>query len=623
MDGDYWQMWRQRVTRRRLLRSAAIGSFGLAVAATFGCGEERTPVGQAPTTATTGPAAQTTATATGAATAGDGPGRVDGRWLYELQDKELLDLRVWEWEPERLWTVFNANRPDPPGQPKKGGTFTIGTTWDIAHLDATRTASGGTLTQLNLVNNRVLKFKSGVGYDPYKIELVPDLAESWDTSPDGLIVTFHLRKGVKFHNIPPVNGRELTSEDVKNAFDIYKTVGVHQAMFEDVEQIETPDPYTVLIKFKNISHDFLINVGYRYLTIFPKELNTQESREDVAIGTGPFMITDRKKAERVSMVKNPDYFLGEPLLDGIEWLILPDHATRLAAHRTEQTDFSYAPVFDQRGYEDLLKTNPRLLINAWSARPFESTFVLAMNMTQPPFDDVRVRRAVAHSIDHQAVIDIVANGWAAVPIPMPTQFLGIDAWTWEMLGPYYQHNTEKAKQLLKEAGYEGGFPVKMIMYEYSAALRNAAELYADQLRQVGINMEVQSLDYTTYNNQWVQRKYPEMAYGWITLGLEANTWAYAHVHSQSPGNRFYINDPEMDKLAEAQRLERDPEKRREILWQIVKRELDQVYRVFTPEGFGIELGAQPWVRGLRFGSYHISSYYDWGQQMERVWKDKT
>ncbi|MCX6023742.1 MAG: hypothetical protein NTZ05_18825, partial [Chloroflexi bacterium] len=170
------------------------------------------------------------------------------------------------------------------------------------------------------------------------------------------------------------------------------------------------------------------------------------------------------------------------------------------------------------------------------------------------------------------------------------------------------------------AGYPNGITASMIMYQYGASNKDLSEMAADMLKEAGVTIKVQDLDYTSYNSQWVGRKFDEMANGWGTVRFDADGFAYNQMHSKSLGNRSFISDPLIDELVGKQRVQPDPAKRKAILKQVWDRELDQVYRVFIPVGNTFDV-QQPYVRGLRFSTW-VSYYYAWGMASPDVWFDK-
>ena len=178
---------------------------------------------------------------------------------------------------------------------------------------------------------------------PTDLTLKGDLAESWEGNSDYRVWTFKLKRGVKWHNMPPVNGRELVAADIKYCFEAYAKEGVQAFTFGEIEDIETPDKYTVRVHLKSPNTMFPQNLAEPVAVIFPKEVLEEDGDlKKRMIGTGPFMLKEHTRKVRAVLVRNPDYFeKGTPYVDEYHILSTPDAATRLAAFRTGQSDIHW------------------------------------------------------------------------------------------------------------------------------------------------------------------------------------------------------------------------------------------------------------------------------------------
>ncbi|MCX6022484.1 MAG: ABC transporter substrate-binding protein [Chloroflexi bacterium] len=525
-----------------------------------------------------------------------------------------------EQTPDELVKNFPAKRPQKAysdSEIKKGGTLRIATSWDTSTLDPTTTASGGTIAIVNMVYSRVLKFKTGPEANLTSLEIVPELATSWEVSSDGLVYTFKLRQGVKWANQPPLNGREFTSDDIKYNWERYAAEGVHQSYYKPIAKIETPDKYTIKATMKEANPGFLPYIASQYAPIHPKELVEDRTIKDRAFGTGPWLIDQNLKSEKVTYKKNPDYFVtGRPYLDRTEHIIMPDLNSRLAAYRSKQVEYAYSVVNSLRETDDLMRSNPETALGVLP--PLSAGFSLSMRVDKPPFNDVRVRRAIGMALDQQRIIDTAFNGAGYIGLNFPWNYALDKRPNVKDLGPYFQYNPEESKKLLKEAGVPN-LTANMIMYDYGLGLKDISELSADMLKQVGVTLKIQNIDYTSFNSQWVGRKFEEMALGWGTVSFDEDGYVYNQLYSQSPGNRWFINDPVLDDLVMKQRVERDATKRRALIKQIWDREMDQMWRVNVPTGYSFDV-QQPYVRNMRWGNY-LSYYYAWGMY-DDIWLDK-
>jgi peptide/nickel transport system substrate-binding protein len=342
-----------------------------------------------------------------------------------------------------------------------------------------------------------------------------------------------------------------------------------------------------------------------------------------AIGTGPMIMTEMTPASRVRFETNRDYWQAKVLLDGFEFLIQPDHSARLAGFRAGQVDYAYSVADTLSGIQNLERTNPDIQINT---TPGTTSVAFAFNLANPKYQDERIRQAVSLAIDRQAMIQIVFEGLGRVASTPPWIYVFDEEPSVERgdLGPWVRYDVAEAKRLLEAAG-ASDLTMDNIYYQYSEAAGRWTELLVDQFRTAGITMTGGKADYTEFNSQWVGRKLPDVSsYGWATSGFDADNWFYNQVHSKSLGNRWNMNDPQLDQWAEQQQVELDPEARREIWRKMWDLELQLAYRPPMVGGQGFQV-YQPWLRGIRWsGSAPMdnSSYYSWGSQVQHGWLDK-
>ncbi|MGE0228263.1 MAG: ABC transporter substrate-binding protein [Dehalococcoidia bacterium] len=588
------QEGRWSMNRRALLRGGSLAVAGVAAAALIGCGsdDEEADSGSGGSTGT--PAATGTAAASNVDQA---PG---------------------------LPYPFNFKEPDKA--PKDGGTMTVGVAWDVSTMDPSKSAAGGTITVPNIVYDRLIGFKSGIHYDRLKLELKPELATSWERSPDGLVYTFKIRPGVKWQNVAPLNGRAFVASDAAFAYERYRKEGVHTAIWSDVDKIEAPDDATLKITLKKPLVDFINNLGGRYQTIFPKELVENDAISKTPIGTGPMIFKEATPQQQVTFTKNPDYWQGKIHLDGWVFKIMPDIAARTAAFRAGQLDYAYSIAAKLSEAQNIEKSMSGLQMQITGGQA--GGYGFGMNVQNAKFKDERVRRAVALAQDHQTTLQLVYEG---LGVALPDQF-----WTFVYdkepsiqngdLGQWnkWSGDAAEAKKLLEAAG-ASNLTIDATYYTYAGYDATRPEVLTDQFRRAGINFNAKKVEYTEFNSQWVGAKLAEATTsGWGAPGFDADNYFYNQVHSTSPGNRHQIKDAQIDQWAEQQRVELDPAKRKELLKNIWNRIwTDQMYRIPQSGGYAFEL-YQPWLRGFRSGGPNGSSsyFYDWGEQVIDMWLDK-
>ena len=597
--------WTQAVGRRTLLRGGVLGGAGLAAAALIGCGGDDDDDDTASTTTTT----TTTTTTSTQATSTPAPSVADAETIGKLvQDPDL---------------PYPYNFPEPNKTPVPGGIMKVAATWNFQSIDPIDSAAGGTVTIPNMTYNRLIGFKRGPGADVFQPELEPELAASWERSPDGLTFTFAIQPGVAWQNIAPLNGRAFTAEDARFALHRYANEGVHKSYYANVAGFEAVDDATLKINMAKATADFLSPLASNKQTIFPKELVDDNSIEISAVGTGPMILESLELGQNVLFGKNPDYWEKEVLLDGFEFRIMPDHVARLAQFRVGNIDYSYSLVSSVRDLKEVLQTNPDVQVNFIPIT--YNGLSLGMNLTLPKYQDVRVRRALSLAMDRQEILDIVYDGLGKALNTIPWPYLFDEEATIEsgLAGNWLRYDPDEAMKLLQAAGAEG-LEIVNSYYAYTKGFEQHTEVLQAQLQKAGIKMSGGKVDYTEFNSQWVPSKLPDVSTSaWSTSGYDADNWFHGQVHSQSPGNRWRINDPEIDVWAEAQQIELDPDARKELWQKIWDKDADEVYRPTIPSGFYLEV-YQPWVRGLRFTGTapgDNNSYYTWGDQVHSAWLD--
>ena len=603
-----------RLSRRTVLRGGVIGGAGLAAAALIGCGDDDedapaatpAPATPAPTPAPATPTPTEAVMATEEAAEDDYVGRAaaDG-------------------------SLYPYNYPEPAGDPKEGGVIKIGVSWDLGAMDTALQKAGGSTTTPDCTYNSLLGFKHGPDTgSKLSVDLEPELAQSWEWSPDGTQVTFNLASGVKFQNVVPLNGRDFSSTDVLQWAERQSTTGVNTGAFGLVTDMATPDANTFQFTLSAPSPDFLIPFGTHFMSIYPRELVDQDLIATQAIGTGPLIITEIEEGSHVILEKNPDYWEKnlhgrEPWLDGLEFRIMRDSAARIAAYRTGDLDYCYSWPSTPRHAAELLETNPDYIVLADPVVLNSGSW--GMNLTDPRFSDPRVRQALHLGFNRDLAIQIIYDGvgtclptaaWPFVYDETPSYENGI-------LAPWFTYNPDEAQSLLQAAGQENLEFTVLTTDRYLST--GDAELMQEQFGELGVTVNFNSVDYTEFNSQWVPGEYPEVADGWATPSSTgaADGFYWEQVHSQSPDNRWYINDPEIDAWADAQRIDLDPDSRSDTQRKIFDKLVAEAYRLETIHTFSLT-SYPPWLRFVRFNGPYISYhyFYRFGDSFTDVWLDK-
>ncbi|MGH7355690.1 MAG: ABC transporter substrate-binding protein [Candidatus Rokuibacteriota bacterium] len=505
--------------------------------------------------------------------------------------------------------------------PKRGGTLTRASQWDPPVIDPRLTQSVGLFQFAGLTSSRLIRYAfPDEAAGTIDMTLKGDLAESWQSSPDSRIWTFKLRPGVKWHNVPPLNGRELVAADVKYCYEQYAKEGVQAFTFQEIEGMETPDKHTLRIHLKTPNTLFPQNVAESVTVIFSREVLEEDGDlKKRLIGTGPFILKEHTRKVRVVLQRNPDYYdKGRPYLDEYVILSTPDTATRVAAFRTGQSDFISLASLSE--VENIRKTNPNAIVQSYhnSLTPFG----ISLAQDQPPFNDVRVRRAVSIAIDRQKQVDTIYEGNGILGWGVPYMYYQDKFPTAKDLGPWWQYRPEEAKKLMAEAGHAKGFETTLFYYEYFPQMSSQVQVVQQDLKKnLNIDVKITKHDYTTYYGKYVEGKWDGMAWGFQSghaVGLDERTYMY--MHSKSTKNFFRVNDPVIDELTTKLRRTPDRTEQRTIAKKIVDREYDQVLRMWMPYDNGF-LVFQPHVRNGAALAIRRTDAYG-APAIARMWLDK-
>ncbi len=279
---------------------------------------------------------------------------------------------------------------------------------------------------MGLAYNSLLGFKAGPDVKFEELTLQPELAEKWEVSADAKTFTFHLRKGVKWASMPPLNGRELNAADVKWSYEYATRTGAvaekmlpqgqFDWMFEGMEKVEAPDPYTVVVSFKQPFVPFLTFTADDHNPILPHEIYDQDGHlKDRIVGSGPYQldVAGSQKGSRWVWKKNQDYWEnGKPYIDEIRWPVIGDNSSAIAAFQAKQIDHLGTEVFTYQTVQDLAKSAPGTVVLQY---PSEAGQHIYLNTGKAPLDDIRVRKAFAYAIDREELAKVHAGGnlpWA-------------------------------------------------------------------------------------------------------------------------------------------------------------------------------------------------------------------
>ena len=511
--------------------------------------------------------------------------------------------------------------------PKRGGAITI-RGWDPPHFDPMQTTAYRVHVPITFTHNRLLRHKAGPAVAPGAFPLEGDLAESW-SQPSETTYVFKLRRGVRWHPKPPVNGRELTAEDVVYSVNRFLTVKGNPSayMLRAVERVEATDRYTVTFTLKEPFAWFLDVVANPIsLPIVAREciekFGDMKKAESV-VGTGPWMLDGYRPNIGLTFVRHPNYFVaGQPFIDRVEIVVDEDNASRLSAFLAGKYDLGWefpgaVPRTDWLQIKDTLKQRRPGLRTAEAVSNVE--FHISMRTDRPPFNDVRVRQAMSLAVDRQAILDAVAEGVGvfnpAVPAALKDWALPI-----AQLGEgarYFKPDRAEAKRLLASAGYPGGFLASLCFNSYgSTAVNDTAELIARQLKTVGIDTKLDVKEYGAFIATCYFGKFDSLAFGPQTPFLDPDNFVSGMHLPGDAKNQSHVNDPLLTDLLVRQRRTFDVAKRRDLLHEIQRYLAKQQYYIQIASGVNIFV----WDGALK--NYGPNLGYDYGGRLAAAWLDR-
>jgi len=579
METNYWTG--RRIGRRTVMRGSGLGLAGLAGAALIGCGgddeEPSESRGTGGLAGATPPPAVTQATS-----AADTPVPADQvRITPGLYDGPIPA------------TAAEMN----PGVNAKRGGILLGRYLDPPRMDLSRTLSCTIYHTLCYTSNKLTRAALGATADPFRVNIEGDLAESWEVSEDAQKHTFTLRQGAKFHNKAPVSGREFTAEDVVKTVEMY-SAGSQADVFSMVSSIETPDDYTVVFNLDQPLGDFALNIG-AWSFIYPRELvDDSELRQQVSIGTGPFVQDEWVQKEKSTFSANPDYWEKDsagnqlPYLDGVVAFVQSDTAAQRSGFTTD--NYFHLEARDQPDLENIFGQAPDTMV-AQTTPVSRGANVngFQFQMTNPTYQDDRVRRAISLAFDRDE-FDLARysgdnaspeGAYSQSPLPWPLLF---DTYpTRAANGPWYQFDPAEASKMMQAAGYSEGNPLVaecVSWYNREEFAQLAIPAINQTLPEVDITFR--EVDNPTHVTLMSDRNFDEMiGFLWGPPGYSMDQWLFPFYHSAGSLNYGSINDAALDDLLVAQRSETDPAAQKDLWMQISDHVHDMVYQAWWPVGF--------------------------------------
>jgi peptide/nickel transport system substrate-binding protein len=478
---------------------------------------------------------------------------------------------------------------------------------------------------LSLTYSRLVKVKGGSAVVPGTQPIEGDLAESWERQGDTVYV-FKLRKGVRWHNKPPLNGRELTAEDVRYSYDRFLTIkgNPNKAILEMVDKVEAPDKYTVKFTLREPNAWFIERMASTSTWVVAKECVDQFGdlkKPETVVGTGPWMLRSYEPGTRITFDRNPNYFVpGLPYVDGVDITISPDPAAAFAQFLSGEFDFGpeYGMVI-RRSDLDIAQRR----VKALGMRDYIVVFggYTAMKLDQEPFKDVRVRRAFAMAQDWKEVLE--TNAWSqGKGAPNPLIPAALKDWSIP-IGQLpqegralYEFDPAGAKRLLAEAGHPNGLKIPVETTPgYGPDWMDAVQVALRNWKQAGIEGDLKLKEYGAFISSAIFGKFDKMILTLRGATTDPDTYFTPFLPGE-PLNSSGVNDPKLTEMIKLQRRTFDDKKRRDIVYDIQRYASQQVYY-----GFGASVSCvgawMPYVKNFGPNIGH-----DYGGRLMVAWLDK-
>jgi peptide/nickel transport system substrate-binding protein len=392
------------------------------------------------------------------------------------------------------------------------------------------------------------------------LNVAPGLAEHWEV-PDPLTYIFHLHHGAKFHD-----GRALTSRDVKWTFDSLlqgKIRSTKAAVYKYVDHIDAPDDFTVIFHLKEPDATLLWNMSDGAIGIVPNGSGDEMTRHP--IGSGPFKFVSAETDREVILERNDDYWANKVKLARVRFAVVPDETTQALELRKGSGDVAINSLTPDTVYTLARERGLAVERSAGTRIAY-----LGFNLRDPILKDVRVRQAIAYALDRRPMIEYLWRGQAELARSvLPTQ-----SWAYEGNVAAYDHDPEKARQLLDAAGYSAINGVRFHITMKTSTDANTRLMVAvmqQQLREVGIALDIRSFEPATFFADVVRGAFQMYGLRWIGGNEDPDIFNYAFHSSKFPpngANRGFYSNPRLDALIDRARRETDPAVRKPLYAEV-------------------------------------------------------
>ena len=505
--------------------------------------------------------------------------------------------------------------------PKPGGSLSFQISSPPPSLDPYTQTSFVNGYMNGLSYSKLYRFKAGVPeVSPADNTMETDLAEKLPEQADPLTFIFKLKPGAKWQNVAPVNGRALTSEDVRYAFDRYMNFekSVHKGNYSWVDKIEAPDAQTIKITAKAPYADAVQILGGNLGSyISPKEHAESPEAATKMVGSGPFIHTEFQTGVSLSFKKNADYYdKPYPYLDELKTFITTDQAKRVADFSAKSVDLTWLFLPDER--DQLKKNRP-------DAKFDEQQGIggyIYLRTDKPPFNDKRVRQAISMALNRKAIRDAVSKGEGVpdqlyhVGFPFARQVKDLPQ------GKLWDYNVAEAKKLMAAAIGEGKTIETTWDHAdaviYTQAYVDTATLAQAQLKEIGINVKDQVAPYAQYISTTYQGQYEGMGHSprAVAYWLDYVSERFTQKPKRGRINLSYVNDPKLEVLLDKQRSQFKLEERLGTVKQIEELVAEEQYEIY----FSTDTRTFFWNPDLQ--NYRPTAWFPYTHLM-KTWRDKA
>ncbi|MEL7606656.1 MAG: ABC transporter substrate-binding protein [Sedimentibacter saalensis] len=437
-----------------------------------------------------------------------------------------------------------SNQENTPKEPQTAAktSLTMGYTTEPEGLDPQRTAAASTFSVTNNIYDTLVSVTSDW-------EIVPRLAKEWNVSENGMEITFTLRDDVYFHN-----GRQMTAKDVEYSFNRLKDAESPKAKdYDNIVKIETFDDYNIKFTTETLDVELLKRFAYPWTAIVPEE--AADNLKTAPVGTGAFKLKEWNPQQNLTLERNDNYFGEKAKLETVKLVLIPDATSMMASFQVGDLDI--IPLTGDQ--VTMVENNEAYQV---ISEPMNAVQILSINTDNEILKNEKVRQAMAMAINKDEVIEASMFGYgdkigSHLPPTSPDYYD-----TNNMI----EYNPEKAKELLKEAGYENGFDINMTLPKNYQLHVDAGQVIADQLGKIGINVKIEIVEWGT----WLSDVYTAKKFDTTVVGHTGRLDSYAFLARYKSDSNDYISlkTGEVDQLLADALKELDESKRKEIYKQI-------------------------------------------------------